>query len=139
MNNMMRYVTSFILLCTLQVALANEPQPATDKPPTEQANAQPASKEAAASNDQSSEAAAKKVIELREFTVRQLRARGYKLRNRDGKAVFCRKETSLGSRFEELVCFPASEAESMLKLETQRQLEMARRHRNCTGEGCSAN
>jgi hypothetical protein len=77
---------------------------------------------------------------LTEETLKQVRARGYKQRVRNGKSVYCRNEKSIGSRFEETVCIPESEIAAVLKLEQQRQSEIARnRGRNCTGDGCVQN
>jgi hypothetical protein len=77
---------------------------------------------------------------LTEETLKQVRARGYKQRVRNGKSVYCRNEKSIGSRFEETVCIPESEIAAVLKLEQQRQSEIARnRGRNCTGAGCVQN
>ncbi len=67
--------------------------------------------------------------------LKQIRARGYKEKFRKGDIVYCRKETPLGTRFEQSVCLTELQVADRFKKEEEMQQE-AKRSSACGSIGC---
>ena len=91
------FVTGVMMFAALQV-LAADPPPASTPP---------AASPPAAGDTDAAKAAAARAKELDQ----SLRARGYKPAVRNGEAVYCRKETVVGTRFTKTVCGTAEDIE----------------------------
>ena len=63
---------------------------------------------------------------------------GYKKKTRDGRQVYCRNETPVGTRFPTEYCFTQEDLERIEKNKRSMQLDHATRTKMCTtGSACS--
>lgn len=60
---------------------------------------------------------------------------GYQKRTRDGKTVYCKGETPVGTRFSRQYCFTADELERIEANRRNVQREVDRARRNCVAAG----
>ncbi len=74
----------------------------------------------------------------REKLLKQFRVRGFKEKFRKGDIVWCRKESSMGTRFAQSICLTEAELAQKLKTEAALQQELGK-GQICNGEGCVQN
>ncbi len=64
---------------------------------------------------------------------------GYRRETRNGKELYCRQVTTLGSRFPQKTCFTRAQLEEIQRRTESTLSDMDRGLRVCSGEGCSSN
>jgi hypothetical protein len=75
----------------------------------------------------------------RESVLKQARTQGYKAQRRDGQTVYCRKEGTIGTRFEKTVCLNEDELVQVSKERAATQQDAMNHSQTCSGMGCRAN
>lgn len=117
-----------ILLLSLAVLLGSMvPANADDTAPSAAAAPAPATKPVQADADAA-----------RANLLKQFRARGFKEKFRKGEIVWCRKESSMGTRFAQSICLTEAEMAQKLKTEAALQQELGK-GQICNGDGCVQN
>ena len=140
---MKRIIPLLMLLCSLPAIAAeagpeapNAPGPVATPtaPVAEPAAAPQAPAPAASAVDAPAAAASVAAPVAEEFKPPS----GYKKKTRDGRHVYCRSETPVGTRFPTEYCFTQTDLERIEKNKRSMQLDHATRTKMCTtGSACS--
>lgn len=75
----------------------------------------------------------------RESVLRQARTQGYKAQQRNGQTIYCRREGTIGTRFEKTVCLSEDELVEVSLQRAAAQQDAMNHAQTCSGPGCRTN